>query len=351
MSEKEMKDLIKDYLKEVKSKLPEWLKDKKEHKEILAELEEHIWSKADELSGMDQPTIESVQTAISHMGSPQSIAKEYKRRGTPKVYITKEMWSLYLKVLGIVFAVVIGITLITQVIDFILGNLDIGQFIGNIFQGIQVGCFSTFAIITIIFVALSMEGYFPEDFRSKKEREKYKEQIEIAREKGFPISEIKKKPIKPYIKPVGEIIGGSIAIIAGIFFIVQPIPAITSLIDLEFLLYLQFAGLIILVEGILDLSRGLIGNRQMFTHQIIHGITIGVKLASISIVILMMNRPEIFPILVVNEPGDALINIGIAPEFYAIFRGIAGVIIAIIVLTTIEDFYRIYKAEKYKFLK
>lgn len=351
MSEKEKNNLIKEYLKEVKSKLPEWLKDKKEHKEILAELEEHIWNKAEELSGMGQTTVESVQEAISHMGSPQSIAKEYKRRGTPKVYITKEMWPAYLKVLGIVFAVVIGITLITQVIDFILGNLDIGQFIGNIFQGIQVGCFSTFAIITIIFVALSMEGYFPEDFRSKKEREKYKEQIELAREKGIPISEIKKKPIKPYIKPVGEIIGGSIAIIVGIFFILQPIPAITSLIEKEFLLYLQFAGLIILVEGILDLSRGLIGNRQMFTHQIIHGIIIGVKLASISIVILMMNRPEIFPILVVNEPGNALINIGIAPEFYAIFRGIAGVIIAVIVLTTIEDFYRIYKAEKYKFLK
>jgi len=351
MSEKEMRDLIKDYLKEVKSKLPEWLKDKKEHKEILAELEEHIWSKADELSGMGQPTVESVQMAISSMGSPQSIAKEYKRRGTPKVYITKEMWPLYLKVLGVVFAVVIGITLITQVIDFIFGNVDIGQFIGNIFQGIQVGCFSTFAIITFIFVALSMEGYFPGDFKSKKEREKYKEQIEIAREKGIPISEIKKRPIKPYIKPVGEIIGGSFAIVFGIFFIVQPIPAITSLIDAEFLLYLQFAGLIILVEGILDLSRGLIGNRQMFAHQIIHGITIGIKLASISVVILMMNRPEIFPILVVNEPGDALINIGIAPEFYAIFRGIAGVIIAIIVLTTIEDFYRIFKAEKYKFLK
>ncbi len=351
MSEKEKNNLIKEYLKEVKSKLPEWLKDKKEHKEILAELEDHIWNKAEELSGMGQTTVESVQEAISHMGSPQSIAKEYKRRGTPKVYITKEMWPVYLKVLGIVFAVVIGITLITQVIDFILGNLDIGQFIGNIFQGIQVGCFSTFAIITIIFVALSMEGYFPEDFRSKKEREKYKEQIEIAREKGIPISEIKKEPIKPYIKPVGEIIGGSIGIIAGIFFIIQPIPAITILIAPVFLLYLQFAGIIMLTEGILDLSRGLIGNRQMFAHQIIHGITIGIKLASISVVILMMNRPDIFPILVVNEPGDALINIGIAPEFYTIFRGIAGVIIAIIVLTTIEDFYRIYKAEKYKFLK
>jgi hypothetical protein len=348
MSEKEMNELIKVYLKEVKSKLPEWLKDKKEHKEILAELEEHIWSKAEELSGTVQPTVESVQIAISHMGKPESIAKEYKRRGTPKVYITKEMWPVYLKVLGIVFAVVIGITLITQVIDVIFGNVNVGEFFGNIFQGIQIGCLSTFAIITIIFVALSMEGYFPEDFKSKKLREKERQQMEIAREKGIPISEIKKKPVKPYIKPVGEIIGGAIGILAGVFFIAQPIPAIKSQIDTEFLLFLQFAGLFILTEGILDLSRGLIGNRQIFTHQVIHGLTIAVKLASISVVILMMNRPEIFPILVVDEPGDALINIGIAPEYYALFRGIAGLIIALVALSTIEDFYRIYKAEKYK---
>ncbi len=351
MTEKQMSDMIKDYLKEVKSKLPEWLKDKKEHKEILAELEDHIWSKAEELSGIGQPTVDSVQIAISHMGTPENIAKEYKRRGTPKVYITTELWPYYLKVLGIVFAVVIAITIISQITDIIFGNFDIGQFFGNIIQGIQIGCLATFAIITIIFVGLSMEGYFPEDFKSKKLREKEKQQFELAREQGIPISEIKKKPLKPFIKPIGDIIGGSIAIVVGVFFIVQPIPAITSLIDPEFLLYLQFAGLFILVEGILDISRGLLGNRQFFAHQIIHGITIGVKLASISVIVLMMNRPEIFPILVTNDPSSTLTNIGIVPEFYNMFRGIAGVIILITVLTTIEDFYRIYKAEKYKFLK
>ena len=348
MSEKEITNIIKDYLKEVKSKLPDWLKDKKEHKEILAELEEHIWSKAEELSGMGQPTIQSVQMAITHMGTPESIAKEYKRRGTPKVYISEEMWPVYLKVLGFVFAVIVGISIISQVIDFIFGNIDIGEFIGNMIQGIQIGFLSAFAIITIIFVVLSMEGYFPEDFKSKKVREGEKQRLETAREKGISISEIEKKPLKPYIKPVGEIIGGAFAIVIGILFLIQPIPAITSLIDPEFLLYLQFAGLFILTEGILDLSLGLIGNRQMIAHQIIHGITIAVKLASISVVILMMNRPEIFPIIIVEEPGEALINIGVAPEYYVLFRTIAGLIIALVALSTIEDFYKIYKAERYK---
>ncbi|MBA7499409.1 hypothetical protein ES704_02153 [subsurface metagenome] len=34
MSEKIMEKTIKEYLKEVKVKLPDWLKDKKEHKDI-----------------------------------------------------------------------------------------------------------------------------------------------------------------------------------------------------------------------------------------------------------------------------------------------------------------------------
>lgn len=350
MSEKDIQNIIKEYLKNVKSKLPEWLKDKKEHREILSELEEHIWSKAEELSETGSPTLKSIQIAITHMGTPESIAKEYKRRGTPKVYITEELWPSYVRVLGIVFAVIVGISIVSQVIDLIFGNVDFWEFIGNIFQGMWTGSLISFAIITIVFVALSLEGYFPDDFKSKKILEKEREQLEQARKKGISISEMKKQPVKPYIKPIGEIIGGALGIIFGIFLILQPIPAVfsPSLIDREFLLYLQFAGTFILVEGILDLSRGLIGNRQMIAHQIIHVIAFGVKLASISVVILMMNRPEIFPILIVSEPGDALINIGIAPEYYALFRGIAGLIIAIVALSTIEDLYRIYKAEKYK---
>ena len=157
MSEIEMSNIIKEYLKEVEKKLPEWLKDKKEHKEVLAELEEHIWSKGEELSGMGQATIESVQMAISHMGTPESIAKEYKRRGTPKYYITEELWPYYLKILVIVLGVIIGLSIFSQVMNLVFGNIGIGEFFGGIFQGIQIGGLAAFAVITIVFVALSMD--------------------------------------------------------------------------------------------------------------------------------------------------------------------------------------------------
>ena len=209
-------------------------------------------------------------------------------------------------------------------------------------------CLYSFAIITIIFVALSMEGYFPEDFKSKKILEKDRQHHEAARERQISTSAIKIKPAKPYIKPAGEIIGGFIGIIIGVIFIVQPIPVIISLMDSEFLLFLQFAGLFMVAESTLDLFRGLIGNRQMIAHQVLHSITIIVKIMSISVVILMMNRPEIFPILVMENPDAGLVNIGIAPEFYNIFRVIASVLIVVIVLSTIENFYKIVKAEKYK---
>jgi hypothetical protein len=62
----------------------------------------------------------------------------------------------------------------------------------------------------------------------------------------------------------------------------------------------------------------------------------------------MLNRPEIFPIIVFEQPSGALTNIGIAPGFYGLFRGIAGVIIAFVALSTIEDLYKIYKLERYK---
>ena len=337
MSKQEMNDIIKEYLKEVKNKLPEWLKDKKEHKEILAELEDHIWSKAEELSETGQLSMDSVRNAIDHMGTPESIAKEYKRRGTPKVYITEELWPSYKKVISGVFSLIILIAVIIQVVNLIFGNLN--TFWDGV-MGVQIGLLVAFAVITIIFVVLSMEGYFPEDFMSKKELEKRKEESGIEDER--------EKPLKPFIKPVGEIIGGSLGLIFGVFLIVQPFPFFFNLMDIEFRLFLQFAGIFMIVEGLLDMIRSLIGNRQPIAHQVVHGITIVVKLASISVLVLMMGRPEIFPILIIQDPSGPLINIGIVPEFYTLFRAIAGLVILIVALSTIENFYKIYKLESYK---
>ena len=348
MSDIEMQNLVKEYLQNIKAKLPDWLKEKKEHKEILAELEEHLWNKAEELSETGEPTLNSIQSAIERMGTPESIAREYKRRGTPKFYITEEMWPLYKKVLFIVFMVIIVINIIIPIVNVFFDSISGKQIFEDVATGIQMGLLGSFVVITVIFVALSMQGYFPEDFKSKKDLKDEKKQIELARERGLAFKTKDGKPLKPFIKPAGEIIGGIIVIAIGLFLLIQPIPGLNNLIDPGFLLLVRFGSLFIIAEGVFDMTRGLIGNRQVNTHQIIHVITIIVKLSSISIAILMMMRPEIFPIIVVEEPSDAFTNIGIAPEFYGLFRGIAVLVMIGIALGTIENFYNIYKLQKYK---
>ena len=80
--------IVKNFIKEVKSKLPGWLKDnKKELKEVLSELESHIWEKSEENARGAKVQNHHVLQAIHVMGNPRDIAAEYKKRGTPKICI------------------------------------------------------------------------------------------------------------------------------------------------------------------------------------------------------------------------------------------------------------------------
>jgi len=332
---------VREYLKEVEKNLPEWLKDKKEHKEILADLEEHIWSKAAELSETGQPDEKSVKLAIEHMGTPQNIVKEYKRRGEPKYYITKELWPLYIKALSTVFAIIVSLVIIGLIVSFFTGDSSFETLIGGLFTGIQTGLLLSFTIVTIVFVALSMEGYFPEDFKSKKEQKLMKQLREKEIEEGVPVSQTLKQPLKPFIKPAGEIVGGGIALFFGIVLLSQPFP--TYMFFPDFLMILRIFGLITMLEGSLDISRGIIGNRRPKTHQVLHALILPLKLSVIPLLVILMNRPEIFPFF--SEPW---IHVGIPVEFYDEYRAIISVIIAIVCLTTIENIYNIIKIQKYK---
>jgi hypothetical protein len=346
MNNIESENIIKEYLKEVKKALPDWLKDKKEHIEILADLEAHLREKARELSNTGEITIISVNDAIEHMGTPKTIAKEYKRRGTPHVYITKEMWPLYLRVLTVIFALVIILNALAMFVNIIFENPSFGDIIGNLISGIQSGLFISFAIISIIFVVLSMQGYFPEDFKSKKELKKEKELMEKVREEGYPISKRTGKPLKPFIKPVEEIIGGGIGLIAGIIFITQPVFA--GLLDPTFSSLIRIFGILLTAEGGLDIFRGIIGNHKPTTHQLIHGIKIILKFAGIPLIVFLALNPQIFPWFYYNEVSGMWINQGVSVEFYEVFRNLMIFVAVIAGLTSIEDIYRIIKIQNYK---
>jgi len=99
-----------------------------------------------------------------------------------------------------------------------------------------------------------------------------------------------------------------------------------------------------LIEGCLNISRGIIGNHHPEKHQVIHGFLILVKLSAVPLLIILMNQPEIFPIY-----SEMWVPVGIPVEFYDEYRAIIAIVIVIVCLTTIEDIYRIFKLQKYKY--
>jgi hypothetical protein len=230
---------------------------------------------------------------------------------------------------------------VAMFINIIFENPSIEQIFGNLISGIQLGILISFAVISIIFVLLSMEGYFPEDFKSKKELEKEKVLMRKVQEECYPISKKAGQPLKPFIKPLEEIIGGGIGLIAGVFFITQPI--FVGLLDPLFSILIRIFGILLTIEGSLDISRGIIGNYKPSTHQIIHGVKIILKFAGIPLIIFLALNPQIFPWFYYNEGLGLWVNVGISVEFYELFRNVMIAVAVIAGLTSIEDIYRIIK--------
>jgi len=91
-------EIINNYLTQVYKKLPEWLKLKKEEVDkILGDLEAQILSEARNIGDGQEPTAVEIQQALLQMSTPESIARLYKLRGTPKLYITEELFDFYIK--------------------------------------------------------------------------------------------------------------------------------------------------------------------------------------------------------------------------------------------------------------
>lgn len=345
MSQSSMEKLIKDFLNQVKEKLPEWLKsDKQELKDVLSELEEHIWDKAEELSEGRGATEDIVRMAIAHMGNPKEIAKEYKRRGTPKVYITEELWPIYTKALGIL----VGVVLAVNFIGFILGLIFSG-FTNWDFNmtGILFGLAGVFTIVTVIFVALSMEGYLPEDLKSDESKKREQKELEMAQRKGWPISKKTGKPLKPFIQPAGMIIGGVIQMAIAIFFITLPFPDLIALMNQQFVFYIRIFGMFMMADGIIDLIRGIIGNKEVSTHQVLKILKISLSFVSIPLVWAVFSNPEMITIPYWNS--DTGIGVLLIPEgILSIIRWVAVWIIVAVVIGCIADIVETVRLDRYK---
>ena len=328
MNQNNLDENIKDYLKKIKEKLPEWMKeDKEELKDTISEIEEHIWDRAEELSKKGISMESSVQQVLTNMGTPETIAKEYKRRGNPKVFITEDLWPLYTRVLGILSTVVVTVYLVFMIINLVLGRFQLDII------GILFGLTGVFTIVTVMFVALSMEGYLPENLKSSEEREREKRKLKIAEKTGLPISPHMGKPLKSFIQPSSMIVGGIIQMAIGLVFVIQPEMDFTYLIETQFLAILRMFGVLIISEGSLSLIRGIIGNQQITKHQIIIGIKIFLSIMNIPLLVILMEQPELVPFVPFE---DFLIS------------GFFGFVIAMVIIGAFSEAYKAITLEKYR---
>lgn len=365
---------VEEFLEKVKNKFPEWLKAKPDQvDEILNDLEDQVIDKAREISSMTEPDRKAIKKAIYLIGTPESIAKVYKKRGTPKFYITEELWDFYLRALIFSMAVVVIVSFIRVIVQIFFTPWYV--LLGDFLSGVYIGFLIVTVIITGLFVFLSMEGYLPEDFgeiprylgliiQTKttemiSERERERKEI-VSLEKKEKISGTKEK-VKESIVEVketvaearleaekimrtvstGDLIAGTILGIGfGLICIIQPFYSLEPYFDPVFLEWLRSFGLVVFIGGLIELIRLAIGADSIGGQKVMLIINGLYKIAYFPVFIYLINRPDIFPISLFSGFQISAITPGIALEIYYII----GMII--LISLTISIVYNIYKAAR-----
>ncbi len=411
MSDSENK-IVKNYISQVKQKLPEWLKWKEDElKNVLGDLEAQLYGEARAISQGEELTDADLQEAIRRMGPPESIAKLYKNRGTPKFYLTKELFDFYLRTLFFFFGIVIFINIIVGVFQFFFRAW--WEVLGGILSGIWIGCLIAAIVITIVFVYFSMEGFLPEDFgiipsrlamlfpfnfteeymedtrvytKQRIERAKLigKEKLEEAKirmEEKFTEKRIlreekrteakllrkqkleeakalrkqkseesKQKRLYKKAQPVtiGELIfGTSAGLILGLFLIIQPF-SVTGLMLPAFLDWLKLLGFLVFVSGLFELIRLVIGVSNYTGQQVFLIIGAIYNISYIPVFLLLLNQPEIFPISLFSGGNIPIIPLDPSNITYIVYFWVIIIIIIGFIGGMIGNFVKVGKYSKLK---
>lgn len=311
--------LANKYLAEIKAALPGWLtENKKETQDVLEEIEQHVWDKAGELAGNQNISEANIRTAIEVIGTASKIAAEYKRRGTPKVYISKELWPLFTRTMIIVLSLVVGLSAIGLV--FNLQSNNIGTAILQFLSGIWTGSLQVALIIILIFVGLSMEGFMPEDFSGRKEEK-------AASLKDQKIGSVAHSPLK--IKDA--IFEGTLELVMGIILLTLRPDSLPELLTARFVYYLQIMGIINVIQGPIIISRGLIGNRNVTRHQLLMIVHTFINLLGIPIIFGM--KQDIALLL----PNPAIFG----PEALTGFATLLNFVIGIVIFATVVELIQV----------
>ena len=404
--------ILKDFINQVKKKLPEWLKWKEEDlKYILDDLEQQVIKEANLIAAGAEPSNQDFKEAIDRMGTPESIAKLYKRRGTPKYFITEELFEFYLRTLFFFWGIIILINIVVAVFQIFVSPW--WEILGSAFSGVWIGCLISAVVITIAFVYFSYEGFLPEDFgiipkrlalifpfnlteeemeetrnytkqrleeakirrdeilaeaKARREEilteakvlraEKLEEAKMLRKQKMTEAKVIRKEKLaqakaKRALKkkePVnlGELIFGAIGgIIFGLILILQPF-SVLGLFDPAFLEWLTIFGLLVFINGLLCLVRLAVGVSNHTGQQVLIVITTIYNITYIPWLLLLLQQPEIFPISVFT--GGIIPTIPNDPTnlVFIIYFWVIILIVIGIIVGMIVNFNKVYKLSKMK---
>ncbi len=405
--------LIDDFLTQIKRKLPEWLKWKEDEvQNILEDLKQQILNEAIFIANGYEPSNADIQQALIQIGSPENVANIYKKRGTPKLYITEELLDFYLRTLFFFWIIVISINIIVSVFQFFFEPW--WNVLGSMFTGIWISCLITAVVITCVFVYFSMEGFLPEDFgvfpkrlalmfpihftkrdleetrqytkfkleeakqRAKERiikarslpvekvseikaiseerlaiakirREQKLEEVKIHKEERLAAAKVKREIRKLQPISVGELIFGVAGgIIFGLFLILQPFAEFTELFEELFLDWLIIFGLLIFISGLFNLVRLIAGVRNYTAQQVLIFFEALFSIAYIPLFMYLLNNPEIFPISLFSGGNIDVIPSDPESIAYIIYFWVNVGIIIAIVGGFAGNIYKIYKIQNVK---
>jgi hypothetical protein len=394
--------IIQNFLDQVKKKLPEWLKSKEEEvNEILKDLESQILNEARIIAEGEDLTKTHINQALINIGTPESIAKVYKSRGTPKYFITEELFEFYLRSMMFFLAIVVIINLVVAVVQIFVKPW--WEIILGALSGIWIGFLIIVIVVTIVFVYFSHEGFMPEDFgilprrlafifpmrvlteerveeakvRTKEKlaeaRERARDKItearikreerlaeakirreeklveaKIRKEERAAAAEARKELKKKEPVSVGELIFGGIAgIIFGLILIIQPFSVI-GLFELAFLDWLKLFGMLVFISGLLNLIRLAVGVNNYTGQQVFIIIGAFYSIAYVPLMLNLLQQPEIFPISLFSGGIVPTITADPSSLAYVIYFWVFIIIIIGIFGGMIGDFYKVYKIQKLK---
>jgi hypothetical protein len=149
---KSARELLDRYLLAVKRDLTG-----KTREDITAEIESYILDLLEErFSTQDEITVEQMEEILKEMGSPRKVAGQYSPQ---RSLIGPRLFPIYLLVLKIIVAIVIGALTLSTVITTILGETSLSWLTGFEFLGtIWSAALSTAGAITLTFAIIEHFG-------------------------------------------------------------------------------------------------------------------------------------------------------------------------------------------------